>query len=377
MRNYMRIIAGLVALLAFGLAGCNSPGVSVSSDGRQVAVSHQGSLYVADIEHENWRKVAIEGASASEPLWSPDGRYVVFEVFTTEPVASTEQQEETELKTIQHAALHDTATGATDTLAENVGPPFLWKSDGSGFVALRTGEKTSDLVLFGLDGAEKYSVRLTEGIHSPRQLCWIPGEHDVAFVGTHAVEDLTWQDVYRTRGSEVEKMSDSGLVDGLGSSPASKLMAWMESSADPNGISLALRSYDPRSGSIGRLPFPNRPAFLRTSDATSAYVSLATFSPNLARIALIVSVASPEPQDGEHSHYQEFCYSIETNGSGVSLIRPGEVDRKGSLHPAWSQNGQRLLLLDTAGEEPKLLVYNADGTGKRMASLPKDETTTE
>src|SRR5579871_5207964 len=104
---------GIAGILALVLAGCADKGVDISADGSQVAVSHAGKLWVADIEQENWRKVPLEGASATSPSWSPDGRYVLFELQPdsqgtasaeeTSAGATTEQKPEP-----AYAALFDT-----------------------------------------------------------------------------------------------------------------------------------------------------------------------------------------------------------------------------------------------------------------------------
>src|SRR5258708_8367881 len=81
LKSILAILSVLAVLTLVG--GCEQSGVSISGDGSQVAVSHGGKLWVADVEHENWRKVDVEGESANSPTSSPNGRYVVFCVSKT------------------------------------------------------------------------------------------------------------------------------------------------------------------------------------------------------------------------------------------------------------------------------------------------------
>src|ERR1700722_8182895 len=70
----------LAVVLCMGVIGCNDQHVCVSSDGNQVAISHGGALWVADIQKEVWQKLVVDGGRAESPEWSPDGRRVLVEI---------------------------------------------------------------------------------------------------------------------------------------------------------------------------------------------------------------------------------------------------------------------------------------------------------
>jgi len=86
----------------------------------------------------------------------------------------------------------------------------------------------------------------------------------------------------------------------------------------------------------------------------------------------IVVQAVPRSDGEESNPTRTACYSVETEGSSACPIRQTEPG-DGSLYPAWSRDGRRLVILDNSGGSARLFVYNYDGTGKRMAALPDEQ----
>src|SRR5437016_4903338 len=121
--KFARAIA-LGALLCLPLvAGCNDSGMDVTGAGRQESLIHGGDLWVADVETENWRKVPLEGGYASSPTWSPNGRYVLFELYPkaaensgARPTAGPPAPPPPNF----YAALFDTQTGSATQLSADI-----------------------------------------------------------------------------------------------------------------------------------------------------------------------------------------------------------------------------------------------------------------
>src|SRR5579871_1907 len=369
----LRIVCMLsvALLLALMVAGCTDTSVDVSGDGSQVAVNHNGTLWVADVEKEDWRKVPLEGGSATSPTWSPDGRYVLFQL--QPPAQQTAPSDKTAATTgaepVQqesaYAALFDTNTGGITPLAKDVEPPFAWDADSNGFVALQQDQDERKIAWFGTDGVVIRTVPLPKDDINILRLVWLPGSHDIAFIALHGKENLQSQDVFRTEDSHVQRISEAGDVVGIGSDSAHKRLLWAKSWSSSLGLQMMLFSYNPASKQITRLHFPEILSFVLPEPGFNSSVDSVIFSSNAQRMAVLVqAVKEPVPNE-EVTHTRTACYTVETDASGGHLIQKSELD--GNLYPAWSHDGRRLVILDSSIEPPQLAVYNYDGTGKRMA----------
>jgi dipeptidyl aminopeptidase/acylaminoacyl peptidase len=373
-------LLGLAAILMLMLTGCSDTAVDVSGDGSQVAVSQNGALWVADVEHENWRKVPLEGVSASSPTWSPDGRYVLFalrsgpqETPSSDNSGNAPVTEQGEQKESTSTALFDTQTQSTITLASGVGPPFAWRPDSGGFVALQHNDENSHLVWFRTDGGTTRTVSLPETITALTRLVLLTQSDDVAFIAVQGEGDNMQQTIFRTEADHIQRLTKEGDLIGLGYAKERERLFWARSWSEGRGIRMALNSYDPTTGAVNRLPFPENLSFVRPEAGFTASVESAVFSWNGERMAIVVQFVRGAEREGEQDLIRRACYSVETNGSGSRLIRQAEPDG-GNLYPAWSRDGRRLVILDDSGESPRLFVYNHDGTGKRLAALPTQES---
>src|SRR5258708_40210464 len=63
-------------LLAVGLCGCRS-GADFSPDGKSLVTIYKERLAIIDV-HSGAIRHTFGSGSSTEPLWSPDGRYILY-----------------------------------------------------------------------------------------------------------------------------------------------------------------------------------------------------------------------------------------------------------------------------------------------------------
>ncbi len=373
--RWMALIAVAAALLA--LAGCQDQ-MDMSGDGRHVAVSHGGAVWVASVDDENWVKVSGEGESANSPVWSPDGRYLLFQTGRSEP--DGQQGADANATVVRaHTAVFDKSTGQTTDLGTDIDPPFAWTEDGQRFVAVHAADGGSDIGWYKLDGSMDESIRVPKHISVAGPLVTLPGEEGAAFAGLAEAASADGTPayecgLYRTHAGEVERLAAPDQLLGVAYSDRLGRLLWAEADFAGGGNSVSVYRYDPVNGNRERLALPSTllflpPVRLALSRNVTPSVASVTFSPNGERLALVVEYN--RTGGGAEEETLAACFWMEMDGSSACLIRGPEPGAQ--FVPAWSRDGQRLALLDNGEDQPRLFIYNADGTGKRMAALPSDE----
>jgi Tol biopolymer transport system component len=356
------------------LAGCANSGVDLSSDGKSVAMSHDGSLWLADIEKEGWREVPVDGKVIGAPSWSPTGRHVLFRLLeepqqAAETSAGNGSQEEAQQP--DRICAYDTVDHSTSKLGAGVGGPFAWREDGSRFLAVHSEDGHLDLRWYETNGTQVGHLSVPEEVKSVSQVVLLDDADELAFIGLHQAGNRIESDVYLSRNGAVERVSKTGDVGGLGLQAGTGRLIWARATPVAKGVALGLAAYDLASRRMVMVPLPEKFSTIPAERDFLPNVNSIIFSPNGARLAIVADYAQVRTRDDTETHSYSACYNVETDGSGASLIRRTGPDEGTGLAPAWSKQGDRLAVLDTSGEEPKLLIYNADGTGKRMAALPK------
>jgi len=371
-RIWIRLAAAAAMMMA--LAGCKTPGVSMSSDGR-VAVSHTGELWVADVDREDWQRVPVTGKAIGAPEWSPDNRYLLVQTQEdeTKEVRTSEGAAETDTITKPVTVLCDTVTGDAKKLRSEIGPPFAWRAESQGFIALHREGETTDLAWYSLDvSLERTSPSLGK-LDGARDLKWLPLSDEIGFRADYTETDRQGYarrktGLYVAGAGHIVPIPGSESAIGFGLSRDKTSLIWAGDVSDGRRISISLHSYDIKTGVVSALAFPLRPFFVKWDRGYEPSIASATFSPNGERLALVVYFTKAG-KPGQQPDGRVACYSVEIDGTGGCLVRLSDADNAG-LIPAWSHDGKRMAILDHSAGEPRLFIYNADGSGKRMASLP-------
>ena len=216
------------------------------------------------------------------------------------------------------------------------------------------------------------TLLLPEAIANITHLVCLPRSNEMALIALHSVEDTLCSDVFRTEGDNIRQLTKTGDVVGIGSVNERGHLLWARSWSDSHGIKMALYRYDPTADSVTHLPFPEKHWLVHPERGSTSSVESVIFASNTKRMAVVVQTVTKSEQKEEQTHLRQTCYSVESDGSGQCFIRQTEPEG-GNLYPAWSRDGQRLVILDSSSETPSLFVYNYDGTGKRMAPLPTEQ----
>lgn len=350
-----RLFLAIVAT-ALCTAGCFP--VEFSPDGKQISmiVPAPGGdhiLGMMNVDGTGFRPVP-DSSSASGACWSPDGKYILFE-----------GGDGSGLKT----KLYDVNTNRTRALAADVGAPFVWREDSQRFVAIaHDNNGMARMVWFSM--AEKgplAEVKLPVNGITPcsGQLLWVPRTDDVVFVGSEPGHNGA--DVYAVESGEVHPITTSHDVVGFGLEPDGSTLVWARAGKNPRYILLSLYSYDLKTRSVRRLPFPDRlPAINPDPRHAPTAVKYAAMAPDGKHIALMVLFG-----------HREGIYAIRRDGAGAvpvyqEIVRSSKTrqpDRRFAM-PSWSRDGRQLALWVDTPTGPRVVLMNPDGTGRRTVSIP-------
>lgn len=360
---------GLLAC-AVAMAGCDDGGVAVSASGGSVAVSHRGSLWLADVQRESWREAAVHGQVVGEPVWSPDESRVVFQFVPSPDTAAPEgQQAEAQVRT----AVLTVSDGTVRDVGGNDTVPSAWTENGTGWIGVGTRGAARELRWFGPNGALSDVAALPAEVQSVGQIVPLAGSTDVALIGAREEGRQAAADVYVCRGRAIARFTSSGDVLALGSQSAAHRLLIARVTRPGRAWTLALESWNPKDNRLTPLALAPRVSTVLPQENRNPAVERAALAPAGNRLALVVRWSAEARGPGDSRPDVLACFVIETSGRACTLVRQVPVEEAGTFAPAWSRDGSRLALLDTTGEQPQLLIYNADGTGKRLVPPPPED----
>ncbi|MCC6730638.1 MAG: PD40 domain-containing protein [Chthonomonadales bacterium] len=363
-RRVARVAA--VGTAAIALAGCVT--VDFSPDGTKLALTWgvgegRATLGTIDLKGGEFRALA-GGEDGVFPLWSPDGRYLLFQ---------TRQDGRERLR------LHDVGAGSTRTIGPDLQPPYAWREDGRRFAGVhRLEDGTLEVVWYNLPEAG-VTLRAPVPFKGPAELrmVWLPGTDDLAVVG----DTDGRRDIYLVEAGQAHQLTTSGDVVGLALSRDGKRLVWARKSRNPRYILLSLYAFDLASRSVTKLPFPDRVRAVnpdpRHAPESVEYVA---FSPDGARLAALVTLpAAPAPGPGKPGgpapatgaaagKPRAAIYTITMDGRGAALVyRAQGTGGPGSpVLPAWSRDGSLLGFVAVDGGQARAVVCRADGSGRRV-----------
>lgn len=328
-----------------------------SPDGRRIALTWADStdahLAVVNTDGTGLRMVP-DGKQGIAPLWSPDGRRIVFE---------------SDVNNGAVAKLFDVTANITRTLPE-IQAPFAWREDGrrlAGIRLLRDGAR--ELVWYDVfENAVTHRSKLPAfgPANDQVKMYWIPGTDDVAYLGDD--QGRKTRDVYTVEGGEAKRITTTGDVVTLGISGDGRTLIWVRGSPNTKYILLSVYTYDLTTRSVARLPFPNRVAGINPSPQQApAMVDYVAISPSCDRLALVAGFLAPGSKPGRDALLYHVCYTVNMDGSGARMLRKTAVIRQNTnalLLPVWSRDGSRLGLLHADDRFTSVILFDAGGAGE-------------
>jgi len=342
-RRAAALLAG--AAIAAVAGGARAQSVAWSPDGRQAALPRlapggQMHMAIASADGTSVRPVP-GGEGATFASWSPDGRFLAL--------------------VGEAALLHDTRTGRTTRMAAGGLPLVAWRADSHRVAGVCRLDDGALQVYWhnATEGGRTFSLRLpvSQVLTGPGQMVWLPATDDVALVGG----DDSRRDVLTAEAGEVQRITRTGDVLGLGLSGDGRRLVWARRGPNLRYILLSLYDYDLKSRGSRRLPFPDRLAPLNPNPRTApASLHRVVFSPDGSRFVLTAMMggrgaAAPAPA----------AFVVALSGLHVRLLhQSASVSDTESrvLTASWTPDSRRILLWES-GTPPVVRVYNADGTG--------------
>ena len=337
----------------------------VSPDGVSVALPWKGFAQTLNLQSGALTTVP-RGDGATQTLWSPNGRYLLF----------SSGRGETSLR------LFDTKAGTTRVLGANLTFPAAWREDSNRITLFHlppTGKK--ELIQYGV--AEKGIALRLDATLQPNTnipMVWLPATDNVAFVGADG-------NVYTMEEGEFKKVTTSGDVIGLALSGDKKSLVWARRGPNPKYILVTFYSYDLSSRSVKRLEFPgNIPGVNPDPSHAPLSIESASLSPNGLLVALTVVEQAPRPKPSPApastgkkpgakpskpatlpapgpAPKSKVVYLVKMDGSQASIA--AKAAENASLTPFWSRDGATLYTLVSGAAGSSLSSRSLDGTSSR------------
>lgn len=327
-----------------------APPAAISPDGRQIALAWPPTG-TADAETTllNTETGAVEGLQSEQaPLgmaWSPDGAFLLYAVGNPdEPVTY----------------VFDMTKRRSRRIPVKMGPPFAWREDSRRFAGVWKNEDgRTEVVFFGLSefGETLRAPSAVDAIIGDRMV-WLPNTDDVAFIGQ--VRGLA--NVRTMEGGQERTITSTGDILTIALSKDGKELIWARSSRNTRYILLSLYAFDLSTRSVRRQEFPERVAGINPRPDTSpTRLISATLCPAGDRLAVVVEYPSSGKTAGTCR-----LYALRMSGGGARMVRSVPSANAG-LTAVWSDDGQRLAVVDRRGSEAYLAVFDSNGSNGKVA----------
>lgn len=342
------VVSLLLLLLAAGcveIPGCGF-GVDFSPDGNQVAFTWVAGdeLCLAIANTDGGRLRIVPGSNyPGPPLWSPDGRYLLF-------------TSDTDLK------LHDLASHSTRKIAAKVVPgAYVWSNDGTQVICITRHEASSEPdqirwlsmpsgeVVFCTELPSDVKVRVPA---QPTPVALPPW--GIAFIDSNG-------NVVTVEAGKVYRITNTGDVTSLWASADGTRLRWVRS--PEKSKMLVIHEYDLASRTVIGKPLrvdlrtlPHLPGYALTGAA-------GILSPGGERMLVL---AAFERNTGRERQSYLAVYLTSLTRPGFVLLRQ-QAPRKqenfeGLMVPMWSRDGSRIAVL-TIEKSCSLWVSRGDGSG--------------
>lgn len=354
----MRAVAALVAVAL--LSGCGVH-VEFSPDGNQLLVSGGAQGLVVLNADGSGRTLLPNTKDAAYAIWSPDGRYILYE----DPDWSGN-------RTRSRVFLYDLRTASARPLRGYLCAPYTFSHDGRQVVAWDAGQKC--LVWVDVPSGERLlEVSCPVTPQDPR-LYWLPDRQGVVF--TAQVEGKG-SDVYTVEAGQLYRLSTTGDVVGAGVSPDGKRVLWArQTGLDANAV-VTTFAYDLDARTVQKLPLQVKVRDLVTwrPPKGATICTRVEFSPDAQSVVLMVKhFTKNEPL---WHWYRGVVFPL--SGGQTKEVFRTLFDAKRAELPvgvAWSPDSGRIAVLAIRGTKKdkeetvlRLRVLPADGKGQKVVDL--------
>lgn len=350
------VLSLLLLLLAAGcveMPGCGY-GVDFSPNGEQIAlmwVSPKGDFFLCTMNADGSGVRTIpHSEDPGPPLWSPDGRYILFSSGT-----------DLYLYTPTQRVVRKIAAGVTPGF-------YVWNSDGTQIICLSTpASKSNDppaqvLWINVPSGEVVLRADLPEDVELPgftlprATVAYLPATWGIAFISSKA-------NVYTVEAGKVYRITSTGDVSSLWVSPDGTRLRWVR--APEHSATLVVHEYDLASRTVTGTPVR---LDLRRLPRVRGYTLGGTWgvlSPDGQKMLI---VAECRREVGKAHQVYNAVYLADLARHSFRLLRqekPSAPEERSILLPFWSGDGSRIAVL-TYGKVASLWVGRGDGSGGRL-----------
>lgn len=357
MRRRLSVVPSLLLLLlAAGcveIPGCGY-GVDFSPNGKQIAftwVSPNGKFLLCTVDADGSRMYTIpHSEDPGPPLWSPDGKYILFSSGTD-------------------LYLYNPTQRVVRKIAAGVTPGFyVWNSDGTQIICISVpASKSNDppaqvLWITVPSGEVVFRADLPADAELPgltlqrATVAYLPTTWGIAFISSKA-------NVYTVEAGKVYRITRTGDVSSLWVSPDGTRLRWVRS--PEHSATLVVHEYDLASRSVTGTPVR---LDLRRLPHVRGYTLGSTWgvlSPNGQKMLIVAEFRRKTSK--EHKVYNA-VYLADVARYNFRLLRqekPCNSGEQSILLPFWSRDGSRIAVL-TYGKVGSLWVSRGDGSGGRV-----------
>ncbi len=281
------VVVGLAGLLlSLALSGCISTPAWGPND-RYVVVPdfNGGRMYKVNVDGSGTHKIAGT-TSDTNPSISPDGRYIL----------SVCDEGDTSKSGYSYSMLMltDSVTGKTTEIGEGQGvdSPFAWRPDSARFAGFKRGphgEKKAWFYIVSYKGVT-LEVPTPPHLHFSHAI-WLPHTDNIAVLGAKrtAKDDLfapEVADVYTVEDGEVNQISHTGDVVGMGLSPDGEHLIWARQGKNLRYVLISLYRFNLDNRSVQRVPFEEQVPGINLPHKAPVEVSGVWFSPDGRHLAI-------------------------------------------------------------------------------------------